>query len=136
VVNDSLLVDSSVWIALLRGHVPGLKDRLNARTSDGSRIVMCEPIALELLAGARADSLAEVERLVDGLPSLALDPALDFRVAADLARRAGRTGRTVRSSMDCLIAAIATRHDAVLVHHDRDFEVLASVSPLRAERWD
>ena len=135
-MNDSLLVDSSVWIALLRGHVPGLKERLTRRAVDGSRIVMCEPIALELLAGARADSLAEVEHLVDGLPSLALDPALDFRVAADLARRAGRTGRTVRSSMDCLIAAIATRHDAVLVHHDRDFEVLASVSALRAERWD
>ena len=97
---------------------------------------MCEPIALELLAGARADSLAEVQRLVDGLPSLALDPTLDSRVAADLARRASTSGRTVRSSMDCLIAAVATRHDAVVVHHDRDFEMLASVSPLRAERWD
>jgi len=135
-VTDALLVDSSVWIALLRGHVPGLKDRLAARAVDGSHIVMCEPIALELLAGARADSLAEVQRLVDGLPSLALDPTLDFRVAADLARRASTSGRTVRSSMDCLIAAVATRHDAVVVHHDRDFEMLASVSPLRAERWD
>jgi len=135
-VNDSLLVDSSVWIAVLRGHVPGLEDRLAKRTLDGSRVVMCEPIAMELLAGARADALAEVERLVDGLPSLALDPALDFRVAADLARRASRTGRSVRSSMDCLIAAIATRHDALLVHHDRDFDVLASVSSLRAQRWD
>jgi predicted nucleic acid-binding protein len=37
--------------------------------------------------------------------------------------------------MDCLIAAVAVRHDAVLVHHDRDFDVLDSVSSLRAERW-
>ena len=135
-MNDSLLVDSSVWIAVLRGHVPGIEDRLAKRALDGRRVVMCEPIALELLAGARADTLGRVERLVDGLPSLAVEPALDFRVAADLARRASSTGRTVRSSMDCLIAAIAMRHEAVLVHHDRDFEVLASVSPLRAERWD
>jgi predicted nucleic acid-binding protein len=135
VVTNSLLVDSSVWIALLRGQVPALKDRLAARSSDEDRIVMCEPIALELVAGAGPNSLPDVERLVDGLPSLALDPALDFRVAADLARRARRAGRPVRSSMDCLIAAVAVRHDAVLVHHDRDFDVLASVSSLRAERW-
>jgi predicted nucleic acid-binding protein len=41
----------------------------------------------------------------------------------------------VRSLLDCLIAAIAIRHDATLVHRDRDFDTLAAVSPLRAERW-
>ena len=35
-----------------------------------------------------------------------------------------------------LIAAIALRHDAVVVHRDRDFDVLAEIGPLRAERWD
>ena len=135
-MSATLLVDSSIWVALLRGTVPRLADRLAERTSDGSRIVMCEPVAMELLAGARHDSLARVERLVDGLPSLTLEPAIDFRVAAEIARLARASGRTVRSSMDCLIAAVATRHDAVVVHHDRDFDVLASVSPLRTERWD
>ena len=135
-MSATLLVDSSIWVALLRGTVPRLADRLAERTSDGSRIVMCEPVAMELLVGARDDALARVERLVDGLPSLTVEPGIDFRVAAEIARLAGANGRTVRSSMDCLIAALATRHDAVVVHHDRDFDVLASVSPLRTERWD
>ena len=135
-MTESVLIDSSVWIALLRGGVPDLRERLATRAADGGRIVMCEPVAMELLAGAKPSAMADIERLVDGLPSLILDPILDFRVAADLSRRARTAGRTVRSSMDCLIAAVATRHDALLVHHDRDFDVLAAVSPLRAERWD
>ena len=135
-MTDSLLVDTSVWVALLRGGVPQLTERLAERVSDGSRIVTCEPIAMELLAGARPGAQAEVERLVDGVPSLLVDPGLDFRVAADLYRRTRAAGRTVRSSMDCLIAAVATRYDVVLVHHDRDFDALASVCPLRTERWD
>ena len=135
-MTETLLVDSSIWVTLLRGTVPHLAERTASRTMDGSRIVMCEPVAMELLAGARQDAVAEVTRLVDGLPTLALEPRVDFRVAAELARRARARGRTVRSSMDCLIAAVAVRHEAVVVHHDRDFDVLASISPLRAERWD
>jgi predicted nucleic acid-binding protein len=57
--------------------------------------------------------------------------------AADLYRRARRAGLTVRSGVDCLIAACALRHDLTLLHHDRDFGALARVSHLsaRAIRW-
>ena len=39
------------------------------------------------------------------------------------------------SIIDCLIAAIALRHDVTLVHKDRDFEVLARVTPLRQHSY-
>jgi Arc/MetJ family transcription regulator len=35
-------------------------------------------------------------------------------------------GRTVRSLMDCLIAAVAIRRNATLVDCDQDFNVIAS----------
>ena len=95
-----------------------------------------EPISLELLAGATDRSLPQLERLVEGLAVLDVDPHIDFRTAAALSRASRARGRTVRSLMDCLIAAVAIRHDAVLVHRDRDFEALAAVSSLREERWD
>jgi hypothetical protein len=38
---------------------------------------------------------------------------------------------TVRSGVDCLIAACAIRNDLVVLHHDRDYSALARVSPLR-----
>jgi hypothetical protein len=38
----------------------------------------------------------------------------------------------VRSSVDCLIAACAIRHDLEVLHRDRDYAALATVSSLRA----
>lgn len=37
----------------------------------------------------------------------------------------------IRSVTDCLIAAVAIRSDVALLHGDRDFVLLAEVSPLR-----
>jgi predicted nucleic acid-binding protein len=34
--------------------------------------------------------------------------------------------------VDCLIAACAIRHDLEVLHRDRDFDALATISPLRA----
>jgi len=51
--------------------------------------------------------------------------------AVDLYRRARRGGLTVRSSMDCLIAACAIRHHLTVVHCDRDFAAVATFAPLQ-----
>ena len=56
-----------------------------------------------------------------------------FEEAAELYRSARRAGVTVRSSVDCLIAACALRHDLTVLHVDRDYEALARVSPFRQE---
>jgi predicted nucleic acid-binding protein len=45
-----------------------------------------------------------------------------------------RTGRTVRSPIDCCIAQAAMDHDVLLLHRDRDFETIAMVRPLRQAR--
>lgn len=42
-----------------------------------------------------------------------------------------RTGRTVRSLVDCLIAAVALRHDVALMHKDADYTAIAACLPLR-----
>jgi predicted nucleic acid-binding protein len=136
VVSPTLLVDSSVWISLLRGGDPELRERLAAASGDAGGLAMTEPVAMELLAGAGEQSLPRIQRLVEGLRVLEIDPLVDFRYAAALWRDSRARGRTVRSLLDCLIAAVAIRHDAVLVHRDRDFDALAAVSPLRTERWD
>ena len=55
-----------------------------------------------------------------------------FEQAVDLYRTARRAGVTVRSGVDCLIAACAIRHGLTVLHHDRDFDHLARISPLEA----
>jgi len=57
-----------------------------------------------------------------------------FEEAAQLYRLARRQGVTIRSSVDCLIAATAIRHDLVVLHSDRDFPLLARVSALREQQ--
>lgn len=72
-----------------------------------------------------------VERLVNGLIQVAVDPHLDFRSAAMIYRTVRRNGRTPRSMVDCLIAAIAIRQDIELAHDDADFDAIADCQPLR-----
>lgn len=54
-----------------------------------------------------------------------------FLEVADLYRSARRSGITIRSSVDCLIAACALRHDLPVLHNDRDYGLLAKISPLK-----
>lgn len=69
---------------------------------------------------------------MNGLPSLRVEDAVDFRVAADIYRAARRSGETIRSIIDCLIAAVAIRHGVELMHRDADFEVIARMTNLVA----
>lgn len=57
-----------------------------------------------------------------------------FHEAIALYRSARIAGLTVRSGVDCLIAACALRHGLTVLHYDRDFECLARVSALRTRR--
>jgi hypothetical protein len=55
-----------------------------------------------------------------------------FEEAVGLYRGARRGGLTIRSSVDCLIAACALRHDLTVLHRDRDYPSLGRVSPLKS----
>ncbi|MEB3829856.1 type II toxin-antitoxin system VapC family toxin [Phormidium sp. CCY1219] len=46
-----------------------------------------------------------------------------------------RQGLTVRSSIDCCIAQLAIAHQLILIHNDRDFETIATVTSLNSLRF-
>jgi len=56
-----------------------------------------------------------------------------FGEAVELYRAVCRAGNTVRAGVDCLIASCALRNDLTVLHHDRDYGVLATVSGLRVQ---
>jgi predicted nucleic acid-binding protein len=132
-----ILIDTSAWIEYFRAT--GSSAALEVRrllTDEADRVVTCEPIAMEILCGARDDERhGRLEQLVNGLPSLAIDDAVDFRAAASIYRSARQGGRTVRSLNDCLIAALAIRHGAKVVHRDADFELIAVITNLESESF-
>jgi hypothetical protein len=94
--------------------------------------MVTEPVMLEVLAGAR--SRADLHRVRRFLNSLEIAPVVgldDNERAADLYRRCRANGTTIRSLIDCLIAAVAIRVGAAVLHEDRDFEALAAHTELQ-----
>ena len=124
-----ILVDTSVWIEVFRRRRPL---DLTAIV-DFDDVATCLPIVQEVLQGFRDEKAYRTAR--DAMLSLPIveSPLREevFMDAVDLFRTARKTGRTVRSSTDCLIAACALRSDMEMLHRDRDFAVLAEISTLR-----
>lgn len=124
-----LLVDTSAWVEIFRRPA-----RLRLEDLGGlDEVVTCLPVLQEVLQGFRDEAAFRVAR--DAMTALPLveSPLRQavFEGAVDLFRAARRSGLTVRSSVDCLIACCALRHDLTVVHRDRDFAALARLTPLR-----
>lgn len=97
-------------------------------------LVTSDPVRLEILGGARSeDELVRLEQLLARAIVLPTGP-IDYDRAATLYRTCRRGGETVRSFIDCLIAAVAIRHDVPVLHADRDFDALARHTALRIEQ--
>jgi hypothetical protein len=124
-----ILVDTSIWIETFRRTRP--LDLEAVASFD--EIVTCLPVVQEVLQGFRDEGAFGVAR--DAMLALpAIESPLTESVvleAITLYRTARRRGLTIRSSVDCLIAACALRHDLEVLHRDRDFTALARCSPLR-----
>jgi len=127
-----ILVDTSVWIELLnarRGPRITEEELLNFAT--------CGPVVQEVFEGLRDHPWAEAFREAFlALPVLSDPLSVEtFLAAAEIYRQGRRKGYTIRSSTDCLIAAIAIDHKIPVWHKDRDFETIARLTSLQTKRY-
>ena len=125
-----LLIDSSVWIDWLRGSDTDAVRFVQARESR-EELALTQMIYLEVLQGVSSERQFAVTQKVLGAQTLLLplDRLETFEAAAQMYRHARKQGLTIRKSTDCLIAALALEHGALLVHNDRDFLALAHAVP-------
>ncbi len=125
------LVDTSVWIDYLREKPSLPATWFGEILNRGYPFGLTGIIYQELLQGA--DSEASYRRLDEYLSTQIFyhpcDPVASHAEAARLYFRCRRAGVTLRSTVDCLIAQVAIEHELLIVHHDRDFDLLASVVP-------
>ncbi len=124
------LVDTSVWIEVFRK-----RNRFDLESLvDFEEVVTCLPVVQEVLQGFQDEQAFQIaHEAMYALPMVESPLGSDvFDEAVQLYRSARRTGLTVRSSIDCLIAACALRHRLTVLHRDRDFDSIARVSPLQA----
>jgi hypothetical protein len=126
-----ILVDSSVWIAHLRGE----RTTATAKLDDAATrepLLIGDLILLEILQGARDE--AHSARIEQGLRQFVVVPLLN----ADLAPRAARNyrrlralGITIRKTADIIIGTFCIEHRHTLLHDDRDFEPMVAHLGLR-----
>lgn len=60
-----------------------------------------------------------------------VDTSVQYISAAQLYRLCRKKGLTLRKTADCLIAQTAIEYDVPLLHKDKDFDRIASVSELK-----
>ena len=125
-----VLVDSSVWIDLLRGKdtpQTGLVRELLPRREAALTPVVYQ----EILQGARSPAhFTKLRSYFRTLPFLnPRHPIESWEDAAELYMRCRQRGYAPRSPHDCLVATIAVEHGTMLLHDDRDFELIAQTEP-------
>lgn len=116
-----IVVDSSVWIAHLRGNRTAAVEKLKTAAAEETLLVG-DLILLEVLQGARDDDHAK--RIERALRDYAVVPILDATLASKAARnyRALRNrGITIRRTVDIVIGTFCIERGYALLHDGRDF---------------
>lgn len=127
-----ILIDTSAWIEFLRDTRSTTCWSVDAAL--GGEFATCDPIRMELFAGARDERhLDSLRGLMARAVTLPVEPSC-FDGAAFLFRRCRRRGETPRNLVDCLIGAVAIQFGVPVLHRDRDFDVLARHTELVVHR--
>jgi predicted nucleic acid-binding protein len=129
-----ILVDTSAWIEFDRATSSAVDRRLTSLISSGGALAVTEPIIAEVLAGARTNERElSLRRLLGRCDLLGFDSVLDFDGAVAVYRTCRQAGVTPRGLLDCMIAAVAIRHDVPLLAWDADMVRIADVTELRLD---
>jgi predicted nucleic acid-binding protein len=126
-----VIVDTTVWIDYLRGAQTPQTHWLD-REIAYRRVGLTDIILCEVLQGVRDDRLfAEVEAdllqfevFTTGGIELAIAAAKNYRVLR-------ARGRTVRTTIDGLIATFCLLNGHALLHNDRDFDNFEQILDLQ-----
>ena len=121
-----MIIDTSAWVEYLRATQSPTHHTLRSAVASDAQIATPAPVLMELLAGCAAELAArKIQHLLARFEILEVAGLADFEDAALIQRTCRRKGETVRSLMDCLIAAITLREQRPLLTVDRDFDVIS-----------
>jgi predicted nucleic acid-binding protein len=118
-----ILIDTSAWVEFLRDTGSPACRRVDQALAD--EFVVCDPVRMEVLAGARDERhLGDLRGLL-GRGVTTATTTRHYADAARLHRQCRSGGETVRKLIDCLIAAVAISLEVPVLHADADYDALA-----------
>ena len=126
----SFLLDTSVLTRLAKSPV---SVRLGEIEDDNVALARCTMTDLEIGSSAsNGKEAAMLKAVLEAYVSVEVE-SQDFHRALELQLALAEAGLKGRKLPDLLIAAVALRLGLTVLHYDRDFERIGSVSPLRHE---
>ncbi len=124
-----ILVDTSVLIDYFKGIDSRPAALFEAFMVNGVPYGICDFVYQELLQGSRTlDEFATLKDYLETIPFYDLQHGKEsYERAALLNFQCRKSGVTVRSTIDLLIAEIAIENNLLLLHNDGDFENMSRV---------
>ena len=121
-----MIVDTSAWVEYLRATGSQAHLALRANVQAGRPMATPAPVVMELLSGSRSElGAVQLLQFLNRFEILASNSRRDYLGAARIYRTCRRAGFTIRSRVDCLVAATALGVGRPLLARDRDFAVIA-----------
>ena len=125
-----VIVDTTVWVDYLNGVASPETDWLDDQSTQ-QRLGLLDLMVCEVLQGIPTDR--EASRVMRHLQRFQIFETGGVELAADAARNyrlLRAKGRTVRKTIDCLIATFCLRERHSLLHCDRDFDAFEQILDL------
>jgi predicted nucleic acid-binding protein len=126
------LLDTSVWSRLRDGRIAGAHADQVATRIERGELAMTEPLLLEMRYSARdARDFALLAEELEALPLLTLDgTAIQRAMDAQAQLAADRRVSHRIKPIDLLVAGVADRHEAAVLHYDGDYDLIAKHTDL------
>lgn len=126
-----ILVDTSVYIDFFAGKKTRTTDILIRSIDEAADLCTCGLIMTEILQGIRNDKEYDrIKRILSDLIYLPITKEM-FVHASSMYRTIRKSGRTIRSPIDCIIASVCLEHEIELLHNDKDFNIISQFTSLR-----
>lgn len=131
-----VLVDTSAWVDFLNGYASPQRRALAELVAGEDELCTCGVIVAEVFQGLRRDKgRDELQRLFRDLLFLE-PPGIElYSRSAEIYRLLRQRGTTVRSTIDCLIAALAEENGCYILARDRDLEVIVRSGLVKSRLW-
>lgn len=126
------LVDTSVWIEFLKGTNSRERHRLHRLIDEEEDISITEIILTEILQGIKEDEdFKRVKGYLLEFPVHRPKGIETYLKAAEIYRDCRKKGKTIRKTVDCIIAAICIENSLTLLHKDSDFDIIEKCAGLK-----
>ena len=127
-----ILVDTSVWIDFLTGVNSRHRRTLHQLIEDDEELSLTGIVLTEILQGIREEKdFKTVKETLLEFPIYQPKGIETYLKAAGIYRHCRKKGKTVRKTVDCIIAAICLENHLTLLHKDSDFTHIQACTPLK-----